>query len=179
MDAVNTAVQGRVGDRPRADGREAEAAALFAAAYPRLAGWCRSLVHSDEIAHETAAEAFTRLWSRWGTVDAPVPYLYSVASNLIKQHWRHLDKERTALRRLTREATETAPPADRGAIVKHLVQSLPERQRVPVLLHYYAGLRIDEIATALHRRPGTVKSDLHAARQALRAELRGLHDSTT
>jgi RNA polymerase sigma-70 factor (ECF subfamily) len=178
MDAVHDAAQRPADERKVNSTREAAAAALFTSAYPRLAGWCRSLVHSDETAHEIAAEAFTRLWSRWTSVEAPVPYLYSVASNLVRQHWRLADKERQALRRMTREATETAPAADRGTAIKHLVGTLPPRQRVPVLLHYYAGLSIDEIAKALHRRPGTIKSDLYNARQALRAELRGQHDIT-
>jgi RNA polymerase sigma-70 factor (ECF subfamily) len=179
MDAVHNAVQRPIDGRTAGSAREAAAAALFSSAYPRLAGWCRNLVRSDDTAHEIAAEAFTRLWSRWSTVDAPVPYLYSIASNLVKQHWRRADRERQALSRMTREATEPAPAADRGTALTHLVRALPERQRVPVLLHYYAGLSIDEIATALRRRPGTIKSDLYNARQALKAELRGQHDITT
>ncbi len=181
MDAVHDAVQrpAPAGARTAESRREAAAAALFASAYPRLAGWCRGLVHSDDMAHDIAAEAFTRLWSRWTSVAAPVPYLYSVASNLIKQQWRRADRERQALGRMTAEAVEPAPPADRGTAIKELVQALPERQRVPVLLHYYADLSIDEIAKALHRRPGTIKSDLYTARQALKAELRGHHDITT
>jgi RNA polymerase sigma-70 factor (ECF subfamily) len=173
MDAVHNAVQRPADERAASSAREAAAAALFTSAYPKLAGWCRNLVRSDETAHEIAAEAFTRLWSRWTSVEAPVPYLYCVASNLVKQHWRRADKERQALHRMTREATEAAPAADQDSALTHLVRALPRKQRVPVLLHYYAGFTIDEIATALHRRPGTVKSDLHAARQALRAELRG------
>ncbi|WP_189936122.1 RNA polymerase sigma factor [Streptomyces sulfonofaciens] len=179
MDAVHEAAPPPAGGRRASRSREAAAAELFATAYPRLAGWCRGLVRSDETAHEIAAEAFTRLWSRWSAVDAPVPYLYSIASNLIKHHWRHTDRERQALYRMARDAAEPAPAADRGMVIKHLVQALPERQRAPVLLHYYAGLTIDEIAKALHRRPGTIKSDLHDARQRLRAELRGLHETTT
>ncbi|MFF2650067.1 RNA polymerase sigma factor [Streptomyces sp. NPDC058045] len=180
MDTVRQAAPASATGRPApAQGGEAEAAALFATAYPRLAGWCRTLVRSDDLAHEIASEAFTRLWSRWRTVDEPVPYLYAVASNLVKQQWRSAERERRALSRLTRDATESAPPADRGSAVRSLVQGLPVRLRTPVLLHYYAGLSIEEIATALHRRPGTVKSDLYNARQALRAELRGLHEVTT
>ena len=178
MDAVHELVQRPVAERTTDDAREAAAAALFTATYPKLAGWCRALVRSDETAHEIAAEAFTRLWSRWTSVAAPVPYLYTVASNLVRLHWRRADKERQALSRLTAEAVEPAPAADRGTAIKDLVQMLPERQRVPVLLHYYADLSIAEIAKALHRRPNTVKSDLYAARQALRAELRGHHDFT-
>ncbi|TDC10273.1 sigma-70 family RNA polymerase sigma factor [Streptomyces sp. 8K308] len=155
-----------------------EAEALFEAVYPQLAGWCRGLVDGDEAAHDIASEAFTRLWSRWTTVDNPEAYLFSVAANLVKDHWRHRDRERHTVRRLDQDA-EHAPAADQGVDVRALVESLPDRLRVPVLLHYFAGLPVDEIATALRRRPGTVKSDLHKARARLRTALRGFHDLTT
>src|SRR5215510_12713476 len=45
---------------------------LFNACYPRLAGWVRRLVDDDETAHEIAAEAFTRLLSRWTAQDVDV-----------------------------------------------------------------------------------------------------------
>ena len=44
---------------------------------------------------------------------------------------------------------------------------LPERMRVPVLLHYYADLSIAEVASALHRPEGTVKRMLYDARARL------------
>lgn len=47
---------------------------------------------------------------------------------------------------------------------------LPETLRVPVVLRYYAGLSEREIAIAIHRRPGTVKSRLHEARRLLGAD---------
>ena len=47
---------------------------------------------------------------------------------------------------------------------------LPEALRVPVVLRYYAGLSEKEIAVAIHRRPGTVKSRLHEARRLLSAD---------
>ena len=52
-----------------------------------------------------------------------------------------------------------------------LVRSLPERLRTPVLLYYYADLPVPEIARLTRRKEGTVKSDLHAARELLRAGL--------
>ena len=57
-----------------------------------------------------------------------------------------------------------------------LVQSLPERLRNPVLLHYYADMPIREVAALLGRKEGTVKADLHAARELLRARLGGHRD---
>jgi len=41
-----------------------------------------------------------------------------------------------------------------------------------VVLRYYADLSEREIATAIRRRPGTVKSRLHEARRRLAADAR-------
>jgi DNA-directed RNA polymerase specialized sigma24 family protein len=41
-----------------------------------------------------------------------------------------------------------------------------------VILRYYAGLSEREIAIAIRRRPGTVKSRLHEARRRLAADAR-------
>ena len=47
------------------------------------------------------------------------------------------------------------------------ISDLPEHLRVPLVLRFYAGLSEKEIALAIERRPGTVKSRLHDARQRL------------
>jgi RNA polymerase sigma factor (sigma-70 family) len=48
------------------------------------------------------------------------------------------------------------------------LQLLPVSLRVPVVLRYYADLSEREIAQAIGRRPGTVKSRLHEARRRLK-----------
>jgi RNA polymerase sigma-70 factor, ECF subfamily len=151
--------------------REKAASELFAALYPRLAGWCRRLVDDDETAHELASEAFTRLWARWTAVDEPRGFLYVTAANLVRDHWRKLERERKALRRATTEAAIGPPPEQADPSVRLLVQSLPERLRVPILLHYYADMPIREVSMLTGRKEGTVKADLHAARELLRAHL--------
>ncbi|MEU4011577.1 RNA polymerase sigma factor [Streptomyces pseudogriseolus] len=152
--------------------REQAASELFAALYPRLAGWCRRLVDDDETAHEIASEAFTRLWSRWTSVSEPRGFLYVTAANLVRDHWRRLDRERTTVRRVGTEAAVRphAEPSDPS--VRMLVQALPERLRVPILLHYYADLPVREVSAVTGRKEGTIKADLHAARELLRAHLR-------
>jgi len=86
--------------RLRTADREA-AEELFNACYPRLAGWVRRLVDDDETAHEIAAEAFTRLMSRWSGLDNPQSYLYMIATNLVRDHWRKTSRERRAIRTMT------------------------------------------------------------------------------
>jgi RNA polymerase sigma-70 factor (ECF subfamily) len=146
---------------------------LFKDVYPRLASWARRLVDDDGTAHEIASEAFVRLLSRWTRVDSPRSYLYMIAANLIRDHWRKTERERRAVRRMT--AGTTAEPVTypaQDADVRDLLASLPPRLRDPFLLHYYGGYPIRDMAALLHRPEGTVKADLLAARMRLKAALR-------
>lgn len=150
----------------------AAAEELFSACYPRLAGWVRRLVDDDDTAHEIASEAFTRLLARWSTLDNPQSYLYMIATNLVRDHWRKTGRERKALRAVT--ATVAFDPVyhpGQDVHVRALLQALPDRLRSPFLLHYYGGFPLREVATMLGRAEGTIKSDLFQARARLRAAL--------
>lgn len=61
---------------------------------------------------------------------------------------------------------------DRANIVMAAVMALPQKQRSVILLKYYEGLRIREIAEIMDCSEGTVKSRLNAAKKALHFSLR-------
>ncbi len=155
--------------------RRALAEQLFTANYPKLAGWIRRLVDDDETAHEIASEAFVRLLSKWTSVDKlqnPQSYLYMIATNLVRDHWRKMERERRAMRNVTAGA-EHEPYSDpaQDVDVRELIQQLPARLRDPFLLHYYAGFGIREIGVLLKRPDGTIKADLFHARARLKEAL--------
>jgi RNA polymerase sigma-70 factor, ECF subfamily len=145
---------------------------LFNACYPRLAGWVRRLVDDDDTAHEIASEAFTRLLARWTRLDSPQSYLYMIATNLVRDHWRRSGRERKAIRTMTAGAPgDPACHPSQDVDVRELIESLPPRLRSAFLLHYYAGFGVREVASMLGRPEGTVKADLHHARSRLKAAL--------
>ena len=155
--------------------RRALAEQLFAANYPKLAGWVRRLVDDDETAHEIASEAFVRLLSKWTSpnkLDNPQSYLYMIATNLVRDHWRKLERERRAMRSVS-ASTDREPISDpaQDVDVRELLQGLPARLRDPFLLHYYAGFGVREIAVLLKRPDGTIKADLYHARARLKEAL--------
>src|SRR5215472_2829212 len=106
--------------------RRALAEQLFAANYPKLAGWVRRLVDDNETAHEIASEAFVRLLSRWknpAKLDNPQSYLFMIATNLVRDHWCKAERERRAMRSVTAGA-EREPISDpaQDVHVRSLVQ---------------------------------------------------------
>jgi RNA polymerase sigma-70 factor, ECF subfamily len=150
----------------------AAAEELFNACYPRLAGWVRRLVDDDDTAHEIASEAFTRLLARWSALENPQSYLYMIATNLVRDHWRKAGRERRALNAVTAGARfDLAYQPAQDVHVRALLQTLPDRLRSPFLLHYYAGFPLREVAAMLGRPEGTIKADLFQARAKLRRAL--------
>lgn len=156
---------------PRVLDRDDGVREVYLAHYGRLAGWCAHLVGDPDLGHEFATEAFTRLLSRWRTVDDPRPWLYMTATNLVRDHWRRTERERRALRRIAAEPPSTAA-GDPG--IRDVVDRLPERLRTVVLLHYYADLPVRDVAAVLGKAEGTVKRALFDARARLLADLGGL-----
>ena len=77
--------------------------------------------------------------------------------------------------------TETMPdqPApDNGEQETSLMlESLPEKQRVPLVLHYLEGFSLEEIAQVQHISLSLVKYRMYQARKALRVEWNGKEES--
>jgi RNA polymerase sigma-70 factor (ECF subfamily) len=172
-DPVGTAGDALGGHEARGDKADAYAAEeLFKGVYPKLAGWVRRLVDDDDTAHEIASEAFVRLLARWTRVDSPQSYLYMIATNLVRDHWRKTERERRAMRSVTAgAAAEPVAYPDQDVDVRNLIASLPPRLRDPFLLHYYGGFGIREVAALLRKPEGTIKADLFAARAKLKTAL--------
>lgn len=149
--------------------RDEAARAVWAEHYAPLAGWCAALVGDVDVAHDLAAEAFARLLSRWTAVREPKPFLYAVAANLARDHWRREERDRRLVARTGPTVVSAQPAADPW--LRDLVERLPDRLRLPVLLHYYADLPVSAVATALRRPEGTVKRLLSEGRAALLSSL--------
>jgi RNA polymerase sigma-70 factor (ECF subfamily) len=165
---VESGADGRI--EPAVDDVTSEA--FFRAHYPRLAGWCRRLVDDDDTAHEIASEAFTRLLAKRRQLDDPRSYLYTIAANLVRDHWRRTQRERRGLRHIIAGRPEQSirPPGPDSEL-RLLVETLPDKLRGPVLLHYFGDFSIDDVARMLGRKAGTVKSQLFDARAVLRTAL--------
>ena len=158
-----------VTERAVASTRDEEFLAFYRTSFPGLAAYCLRLLDDEQLARDVAQESLVRVWSRWRAVGDPHRYMYVVATNLVHAEWRQRSRGRVLFRRLVQ--TQPAAHLDGDGAVRDAVERLPERLRVPVLLHYYADLPVAEVAKVLRRPVGSIKQRLHQARAELAATL--------
>lgn len=63
---------------------------------------------------------------------------------------------------------ESAPPPQEQRELRELVMSLPENERLPIVLHYLEGFSTQEIASALRCPKGTILSRMSRGRRQLK-----------
>jgi RNA polymerase sigma-70 factor, ECF subfamily len=156
----------------KADTRAADFDEFYGAAARRVVRHAYALTGNVADAQEIAQEAFARAWQRWDSVrdcDSPEAWVRRVATNLISSRFRRDRTARAAAWQLVaRDIPEISP--DTVALVTAL-RTLPERQRVVVVLHYLADLPVGQIAAELRCPVGSVKGWLYRGRAALAAAL--------
>lgn len=146
----------------------------FRAEYPALHRYLRRRVGAAA-ADDLAAETFTIALRRWASFDQarPLrPWLYGIASNLTRHHWRSERRQLLAYARrgidpVTEDLESVLDRADASTQRRDLAAALADlrdEDRELLLLHAWADLSDAEIAAALSLPIGTVKSRLHRVR---------------
>jgi RNA polymerase sigma factor (sigma-70 family) len=147
---------------------------------PRLFYFIRRLVHHEADAWDVLQETWVRVLHGIGSLSDPrslAPWLYRVARNTALGHARSREPPHASLEDHPdanasdpaggRLEFEDAEQVHRGL----LALSLPHRE--VLTLYFLEDLSVEEVATVLGVPPGTVKSRLHYAKQALRKVIEG------
>ena len=142
------------------------------------------LTGDRQAAEEVLQDTFARAYRHRATLltdVSPVPWLHRVALNLC---YSRLDRRRVRaepigesnvdhLRDAAAEPEERAEQQELRGIVRDGIAALPAKHRSVVVLYYLHGLSLQETASFLDVRLGTVKSRLHYALRNLRTHLEG------
>jgi RNA polymerase sigma-70 factor (ECF subfamily) len=149
--------------------REEEFRTLWDSEYPKLAGWAARLTRSREDGHDIAQQAFLQLFQRWFTARDPKAVLWRTASRLFIDGWRREQRDRRLRLLLSVSTPRSSEMADTS--IRDLVERLPDHLRHPILLYYWSDRSVQEVADLLDRPAGTVKRQLHEARNTLRSHI--------
>jgi len=170
----------------RASLRDPEAfAPVFDRHYPAISRYLRARVGAalaEDLASQTFLVAFDRRAGYDAGRDDARPWLYGIASNLVRRHRRTEERRLRAQARASAEPDGEpaldgllgAPGARERAALAAGIAALKQPDREVLLLHVVADLGYDEIAAALGIPPGTVGSRLTRVRRVLRERLDAL-----
>ncbi len=138
-------------------------------------------------AEDIAQTVFLRAYERFAAIsESPTAagWLKTVTTNLCLNHlsryrarWQffsELDPPEGEGHRF--ETTIAAPPpaidrAERQERIERALQSLPDHQRVPLVLFHFEDMSYQEIASSLSVSLAKVKTDIHRGRETLKREL--------
>ncbi len=150
------------------------------------------MVRNQAIAEELAQEVFLRVYRSRETYRAEARFstwLYRIATNLGVNRARDTKQERSASTIYLDEAdsetgttpdlADSTPDAEsdmlrkeRMSAIREVVLSLPERQRMAVLMHKYEEMDYKQIGDVLKLSESATKSLLFRAYQTLREKLK-------
>ncbi|MDR1537979.1 MAG: RNA polymerase sigma factor [Clostridiales bacterium] len=138
--------------------------------------FCRSLAYSKEDADDLFQETFLRAFeqpSKINASDNPHSFLFSTALYIWKSWKRkYARRNRIAPTEQFYETTAGDDDLERDVmereeirVVRELVEALPEKFRIPIILYYTMEMSVPDIALTLKTPLGTVKSRLFKARK--------------
>lgn len=149
---------------------ERHARAIYNYLFRRLADWSEA----EDLTAVVFLEAFRRRRDVVVVEGKLLPWLYGIATNVLRNRRRALWRHRALVERLASEprtaAPETAARTEAVAQMRSVLErvaGLPRRQQDVVALCLWSGLSYEEAATALGVPVGTVRSRLARARAAL------------
>jgi len=153
------------------DNRWLELEAFIRTRLPSMLRFAHALCGRPEEAEDLVMEAMVRTGARWPHLrrDDPDAYLRRAILNI------YLNNNRRDARVLlmAHPPDQAGPEPDVAVVqrdeVKRLLDQLPPRTRAAVVLRYYLDQSEQRTAELLGVSPGTVKRQLHDARQQLRS----------
>ena len=169
----------------RAAKGDAEAfGALVALHAPMARRVAYTVLEDQEDADDATQEGFLSAWQaigRFDTTRAFRPWLMQIVVNAAKDLRRRRRVRTTEALDHVSAASRDDPARDAGALdlgerLKAALATLPERQRLAVVLFDAEGYAQAEIATLLGIPEGTVKSDVFHGRRALRKVLESVKE---
>jgi RNA polymerase sigma-70 factor (ECF subfamily) len=145
---------------------------VFDLNYPPLFRYLYRLTGDADAAEDAAQEAFVRLVEQSLPEDEARPWLFTVATNLIRDRARKADRHRRLQPHVPRAKAPAAPDVsaereEKIAMVREALDDLSQRDRTMLLMRE-EGFKYAEIARVVDVAPGSVGTLL--ARAARRFE---------
>lgn len=134
---------------------------------------------NKEEAEDIVQDTLIKVWNKryeWGTIDSIEAYSLRICRNLSFDRMKKRDNQNGSLeeeqpnQELLSTPQDRLIAQDRLRVVKEIVNSLPEKQRVCMQLRDFEGKQYKEIAIVLGITEEQVKTNIFRARQTVKQQ---------
>lgn len=143
----------------------------------RIFSYALYFLRHREDAEDVTQEVFIRLWQNWNDIDRKrmEAWMMRVAHNLCVDQVRKRRNYAVRMEAAQRPGSDIESNPELSVELSELqralmsaMQSLPERTKSMLLLHYFQGLKYEEIGQILDTNVTAVKVAVHRGRKALK-----------
>lgn len=155
---------------------------LFSATYSQVVAYARRRSFDKTEADDIVSEVYTIAWRKRDELrpdQPPLPWLYTIAGNVLRNHWRAGGRRLRLVERLEAEPGGSAshdPAEADGQQLRDALLRLSFDDQEVLRLVAWEGLSHREVGEVLGCTTNAVGIRIHRAKQRLEAELSGSQD---
>jgi RNA polymerase sigma-70 factor, ECF subfamily len=124
---------------------------------------------AEDAVQEASIKAWRKLRQLRGELTSLRPWFLSIVANECRMARRQ--RWWSVLKVADIPPAESTPEGSGGSDLRRALLKLSPEERLPLVLHFYLDLPIDEVARALHVSPSAAKSRIYRAARRLRSDL--------
>lgn len=127
-----------------------------------------SLLRNDEDCRDAMQEAALKAWEKRFTLRQP-QYFETWLTRILINECRNIQRKRKSSVPIEETAVPAAPAHDPSLLIA--LKNLPEKLRLPLVMHSIEGMSYQEISRTLRLPHSTIVGRVQRARQMLKKEL--------
>ncbi len=127
-----------------------------------------AILHNDEDCKDAMQETVLKAWEKRGSLREARHFTTWITRILINES-HNIRRKRRGVVSLEAVQEPSIPPPDPS--LGMVLQNMPEKLRLPLILQYAEGMNYEQIAKALRLPLSTVRGRIYRAKQQLRKEL--------
>ena len=161
---------------------EARFRQLFQTTYRELVAYARRRTVGWAEADDVVSETYAVAWRRRADMDPvapPLPWLYGIAANVLRNHRRGAGRRLQLVDRLKQEPIGAAAVDHAGAEIRDALDQLSDDDQEVLRLVAWEGLSHAEVGEVLGVSTNAVGIRIHRARQRLHAQLTAPEEGTS
>jgi RNA polymerase sigma-70 factor (ECF subfamily) len=127
-----------------------------------------TLLRNGDDCRDALQEAALKAWEKRGSL-RDEKFFRTWLTRILINECHNIQRKRRRIISLEDAPEQSSPPPDPTLALA--LQALPEKLRLPLVLHFAEGMAETEIAKVLHLPNSTVRGRIHRAKKQLRKEL--------